>query len=358
MAEETIPEAIRASLRCQACNTYLRPPIWMCKCGSNVCNLCKTEKGSICPVCYDTIGDHNNKELGNLVRYFKAPMSCRYNGAGCTETMDLDDILIHEEDCHFRKIKCLVADCKEDFALNELENHMSEKHQDMKEGLWVIRKIATSAEENVDKTTAEQIVEGASVVPGKDWKSRAQGLHLACDPGMGTIIREIRGYPGWYEIQWESGNRSNHKMGVRGIYEVQLASARFFAVRTWRHSDVRFFATPSLGSDDFWHIMVFAACSKKTAAKFRAEIRLASPNVPECSNVYHRPVENLENEVDISSMKKFTSCLDVHKDDVLKQTGGKVSNLQVDPTDIPFSCHVYERVFVTFDKEDIEEKDA
>ena len=148
----------------------------------------------------------------------------------------------------------------------------------------------------------------------------------------------------------------NCRMGYEyaGKFELKLAP---IAIRTWRSTNVRFFATLLFGFDDFWHIMVSAACGKNTAAKFRAEIRLASSSLPECSNVYHRPVEHLESEVELSSMDNYTACLDVHKKVVEKQTGGKVASLQIDPEDIPFKCKVYEKVFLTFNKEDIEEKE-
>ena len=145
-----------------------------------------------------------------------------------------------------------------------------------------------------------------------------------------------------------------------GFYDLKLQSPKAdetIAIRTWRHSDVRFFATLFLGSDDFWHVMVSAACGKNTAAKFRAEIRLASQAVPECSNLYYRPVEHLETDILTSKMKKYKACLDIHKEVVEKQTEGKVTSLEIEPEEIPFTGKVYEKVFVTFDKEDIEEKE-
>ena len=283
-------------------------------------------------------------------------MSCKHNKAGCTETKDLDGIILHEEDCLFRSIKCLVVDCKADTTLIELENHMAEKHQDMKDGTWVF--IKSQSDIGLEEM-AKLMVAGAKVVRGKDWLPSWN--HDGNPPGPGTVIGPTprRDLQGCVDVKWGTGTTFTCRNGYEGKYEIKLAKTVEFTVciRTWRHSDVRFFATLFLGSDDFWHIMVSAACGKSKAAKFRAEIRLASSNVPECSNVYHRPVEHLESKVDLSSMKKYTACLDVHKEVVEKQTGGKVANLQIDPEDIPFTCQVYEKVFVTFNKEDIEEKE-
>ena len=335
MAEQTIPEAIRSSLQCRACHKFLRPPIWMCKNGHNVCDICKT---ATCPMCEDTIGDHNNAELEALIKHFKAPMSCKHNGAGCNETNDLAEILRHEEDCLFRSTKCLVVDCKAEITLNELENHVAEKHQDMKDVQWVI----IPHFDKLDK--------GASVVRcnGNDSDPDGNPTGTGIITGPATITNCD------FVVKWENGKTYSYR---KQALKLAPSAEQPFAMRTWRHSDVRFFATLLLGKDDFWHIMVSAACGKNKAAKFRAEIRLASSSVPECSNVYHRPVEHLESEVDLSSMKKYMACLDVHKEDVAKQTTGEITNLEVAPEDIPFTCHVYEKVFVTFDKEDIEEKE-
>ena len=166
-----------------------------------------------------------------------------------------------------------------------------------------------------------------------------------------TYTKNIRG----------SRKTYSYTMGYKGRYDLKLQSPKTepIAIRTWRHSDIRFFATLFLGGDDFWHIMVSAACGKNTAAKFRAEIRLTSQDLPECSNVYHRPLEHLETDIALNTMtmKNHTACLDVHKIVLESQTRGKVTSLQIEPEDIPFTCHVYEKVFVTFDKEDIEEKE-
>ena len=350
MAENTIPEEIRASLICRACKTFLRPPIRMCRCGVNVCDLCKVARGSVCPACRGAIGDHTNVELEKLVWYFRVPMSCRYSSAGCPEALDLDDILAHEDNCRYRNLKCLVPDCKAEFALIGLEDHMSEKHKDMEGGMWVIGKI--------DTTPAEDMVAGVPVVRGRDWEDHH---YKDIKPTTkGTMVRATPGYPGWVEVRWATGlglnTNYNHRMGLDGKYEVQPASMRFFAIRSWRHSDVRFFATVFVCSDDFWHIMVTAAGYKEAAAKFRAEIRLASQYVPEYSNVYHRPVVNFETGIDLPTMEKYRSCLDVHKKVVLKLTGGKVAHLPRNPKDMPFTCQVYEKVFATFDKDDIDEK--
>jgi len=359
MSEQAIPEPLRTTLQCKACHKFLRPPIRMCKNGHNVCDPCKTERDSKCPVCQEVIGDNSNAELESLIKHFGAPISCKYSEAGCDGSNILDETLLHEEDCHFRPIKCLVTYCKADITLHGLENHMTEKHLDLKDGKWVIRK--RKHEPNNMDELASLMVPGTYVVRGRDWnRGNQDGSVDGNPPGSGVIVGPHPGSPGWVQVRWNNGSIYVHRMGYQGFYDLKLQSSKAdetIAIRTWRHSDVRFFATLFLGSDDFWHIMVSAACGKNTAAKFRAEIRLASQDVPECSNLYYRPVEPLETEILTSNMKNYKACLDIHKEVVEKQTEGKVTNLLIEPEDIPFTCKVYEKVFVTFDKEDIEEKE-
>ena len=326
----------------------------MCKNGHNVCDPCKTARDSKCPVCQKRIFDNSNAELEALIKHYRAPMSCKYGEAGCDWSNVLDETLLHEEDCPFKSVKCLVMYCKADITLHGLENHMTEKHLDLKDGKWVIGK-SKHEPDSMDEL-ASFMVPGTSVVRGRDWN---YGNQDGNPPGSGVIIGPYPGRPDLVQVRWNhrSTNASYYRMG-NGSYDLKLATSQeVLAIRTWRHSDVRFFATLFLGGDDFWHIMVSAACGKNTAAKFRAEIRLASQDVPECSNLYYRPVEPLETEILTSNMKNYKACLDIHKEVVEKQTEGKVTNLLIEPEDIPFTCKVYEKVFVTFDKEDIEEKE-
>ena len=241
-------------------------------------------------------------------------------------------------------------DCKADITLHDLENHMQEKHQDIQDGLWVIRNSDSNMDMDIDEMVKRMVI-GATVVRGRDW---VDGNQDGTPPGTGVILGQIPEH-GLVKVQWENGSIFNYRMGQNGKYELKLAPPTF-AIKTWQHSNVRFYATLFTGND-FWHIMVSAACGKTAATKFRAEIRLASSQVPECSNVYHRPVEHIDSEIAESSMKKYTACLDIHKEVVDKQTNGKVTSLLVAPEDIPFTCKAYKKVFVTFDKEDIEEKE-
>ena len=64
-----------------------------------------------------------------------------------------------------------------------------------------------------------------------------------------------------------------------------------FAMRSWRQSGTRFFATALVGGNpaNLWYIWVTAATHLEDAKKYRAEIRLASNCLPECTAIYYNP---------------------------------------------------------------------
>ena len=82
-----------------------------------------------------------------------------------------------------------------------------------------------------------------------------------------------------------------------------------------------------------------------------------------CPSLY-RPVDHLDSGIlDASSLEGYNTCLGVTKADVSLHTDGAIGTLSkekypfVFEGEIPFSCNVYEKVFLVLDKEDIEEKD-
>ena len=60
-----------------------------------------------------------------------------------------------------------------------------------------------------------------------------------------------------------------------------------FAMKSWRYGGMRFFVT--LLDGPVWHLWVNAACGRKVAKKWRAEIRLSSNLLPDCNDVFYRP---------------------------------------------------------------------
>ena len=101
-----------------------------------------------------------------------------------------------------------------------------------------------------------------------------------------------------------------------------------------------------------------SACGETAAKGFRAEIRLASDTVPDCSNVFYVPVQHLESEVLKSDWNAFfgnMACVKVYYN-IVGQYCGDGCYLTED-TKIPFNCLVHKKVFVTLNKAHIDEKE-
>lgn len=65
-----------------------------------------------------------------------------------------------------------------------------------------------------------QMVPGARVVRGMDWKWRDQDGN---PPGEGTVSGEL--HNGWIDVTWDSGGSNSYRMGAEGKYDLQLAAS-------------------------------------------------------------------------------------------------------------------------------------
>ena len=128
-----------------------------------------------------------------------------------------------------------------------------------------------------------------------------------------------------------------------------------FAVKTWRYRGVRLFATLVTGQHPLWHLYVMAACGRKEASKLRAEIRLSSNLVPECNDVFYRPILHIGSPVkwdhNDSKMKEFTSILHLPAAVVCKHSEGPIEG----ELQIPLTIKIFEKVFPTAEKTDFNE---
>ena len=226
-----IMKAVEERFKCRKCQKNLRPPIQMCIKGHNFCQICNALPwNSNCPVCnVKVFCEIRNIEMENMIGDLKLEISCKNHGAGCDFSFpDVNFVAIHESNCAFRTVKCVILSCYKDIVFNNLEEHMAEMHGEMLTGNWVIEKVFLS------QTYA---------------------------PIMTHVSNN-----------WTYGSK------------------------TWRSSGTRFFAFLSAGMN-YWSLWVMAACGKTASKGFRAEIRLASDAMPDCSTVYYVPVLDFENEV-------------------------------------------------------------
>ena len=229
-------------------------------------------------------------------------ISCKNHTVGCDFTAEIDSVLTHEEDCPYRSVRCVVLSCYRVMRFNDVEEHMAEHHQDMLTGEWVVH---------------DQSKEGAPVLH--------DGVH--------------------------------------------------YSMMTWNNAGTRFFATlfvsrevlgEKAGTEDFfWNIWVTAVCGKISAEKFRAEVRLSSSALPECSLIYNMPVNHfesniLERDLKVDGLSTCKASLRLHHEIVGKHmspTSHLTSKLMVSGTDVPFKCLVHEKVLPCFDEGDIEDEE-
>ena len=70
-------------------------------------------------------------------------MSCKNHAAGCNFSGSLEDVIVQEEDCPYRSVKCVVLSCYRDISFNGLEDHMAREHSNMSTGDWeIIRPVS------------------------------------------------------------------------------------------------------------------------------------------------------------------------------------------------------------------------
>uniref|UniRef100_A0A0K8T796 E3 ubiquitin-protein ligase n=1 Tax=Lygus hesperus TaxID=30085 RepID=A0A0K8T796_LYGHE len=87
-------------------------------------------------------------------------------------------------------------------------------------------KVAKEAEASLRKQrrllktqVVKQMVVGARVVRGIDWKWRDQD---GSPPGEGTITTEL--HNGWIDVTWDHGGTNSYRMGAEGKFDLKLAS--------------------------------------------------------------------------------------------------------------------------------------
>jgi len=66
----------------------------------------------------------------------------------------------------------------------------------------------------------KQMVVGARVVRGLDWKWRDQDGVV---PGEGTVTGEL--HNGWIDVTWDQGTSNSYRMGAEGKYDLKLANS-------------------------------------------------------------------------------------------------------------------------------------
>ena len=358
---ESLHSDVEASFRCSSCEKFLHPPIRMCDKGHNMCDACRNQT---CSVCHSHVGENSNTKIEALMKHFRVGVPCKYQPAGCADEAEIGALTLHEEGCPFRQVKCLVLNCRADIVFNQLETHMTEEeHRDLEGGTWVAKKASALQNHKIadllrDKGKRSEpelqdafkyMVTGTEVIRGRDYNYYGHEFSNYTE----RIVSHNVG--GKVQVRWaDSDKLYEYRNGADGKFDLKVTKSQWeypFAIRSWVQSGTRFFANMFLGRDEFCYVWVTAAGRMTTAQKFRAEIRISSAKLPECSSVYFRPVDHLDSDIlSSTSPENFNACLRVDQNEVYKHTkGGEVPF-------VPITCKVFEKVFVNLDKADSEEK--
>lgn len=112
-------------LLCSVCQELPRVvPVSSCPDGHLICSEClpQLEKNN-CPLCRKILtGENNNTVAGALI--LKIPHPCKYSDNGCTESLLLSNIIVHEKECLYKPMKC--GECKKDIAINNFDTHFKD----------------------------------------------------------------------------------------------------------------------------------------------------------------------------------------------------------------------------------------
>ena len=118
---------VKSQLECPVCFNIPRElPIPSCPSGHIVCRPCK--KGvKNCPTCRKPMPEGMiNSVVGGLIE--KVEHECKYSDQGCEVTVMLKDLVIHEDKCPDRTIKCPWPGCGDHVKLTSFDSHASKRH--------------------------------------------------------------------------------------------------------------------------------------------------------------------------------------------------------------------------------------
>ena len=121
------------SFSCKICLEVLHDPV---QCQNNehyFCRKCITkhlENSETCPLCMDQLAletlRHAPRIVANVVSQIKKPR-CRNVSRGCTENIEVEDVLLHEQTCGYAPVVCSNEGCKDMVNRRDQESHETEE---------------------------------------------------------------------------------------------------------------------------------------------------------------------------------------------------------------------------------------
>ena len=117
------------SFSCKICLKVLHDPV---QCQNNehyFCRKCITkhlENSETCPLCMDQLTLETlrppSRIVVEIVSQLKKPL-CRHVSRGCSENIDVEDVLLHEQTCGYAPVVCSNEGCKETVNRRDQESH-------------------------------------------------------------------------------------------------------------------------------------------------------------------------------------------------------------------------------------------
>ena len=120
------------SLCCKICFEFLDDPV---QCQNNehyFCRRCITKhlgNSETCPLCMDQLTIKTLRPPSRIVLEMVSQLKprCRHLSRGCTENVEVEDVLLHEQTCGYAPVVCSNEGCKETVNRRDQESHETEE---------------------------------------------------------------------------------------------------------------------------------------------------------------------------------------------------------------------------------------
>ena len=117
------------SFSCKICLEVLHDPVQCQDSEHYFCRKCITkhlENSETCPLCMDQLTLETlrppSRIIANVVSQIKKPR-CRHVSRGCTENVEVEDVLLHEQTCGYAPVVCSNEGCEETVNRRDQESH-------------------------------------------------------------------------------------------------------------------------------------------------------------------------------------------------------------------------------------------
>ena len=126
-------EILSENFSCKICSKVLDDPV---QCQNNehyFCRKCITkhlEKSETCPTCMDQLTLKTLRAPSRIVAYVVSELKiprCRHFSRGCTENVEVEDVLLHEQMCGYAPVVCWNEGCKQTMNRRDQGSHETEE---------------------------------------------------------------------------------------------------------------------------------------------------------------------------------------------------------------------------------------